>query len=216
MKLLVLGASGGCGKEVVKQALAKGFTVTVVLRESSEYLPPEEVHVVKGDVLHPDFIKELVKDHYNIISCLGIKRSNPFNPWSRLISPNDLTTRVVSNVIQATGDSKNTTFIAISAAGVGESFERTNLMMRIMIPNSNIGIAYADLAQMEESLSKSNLNWLAVRPVTLINSSTKKPVQLTSSYGLTSMISRANVAKWMLDQLDKKEPFSDHIQMIKQ
>lgn len=216
MKLLVFGASGGCGKEVVKQAVAKGYSVTAVVRESSEYLPPEGVHVLKGDVLNPDFIKEVVKDQSNIVSCLGIKRRNPFNPWSKLVSPPDLTTKVVSNVIQATGDSKKTTFIAISAAGVGESFERTNLMMRIMIPNSNIGIAYNDLAQMEEVLSKSTLNWLAVRPVTLINGSSKKPVQLTSSYSLTSIISRANVAKWMLEQLDKKEPFSDHIQMIAQ
>lgn len=170
--------------------------------------------MILGDVLNGHFIKEIVQDKNRIISCLEIKRSNPFNPWSKLVSSNDLTTTVAKNIIEGTGNSNETTFIAISAAGVRESISSTNLLMKVLIPNSNIRFAYKDLENMEDVLSNSSLNGLAVHLVTLINGSGKKAIKLIDFYKLTSVISRANVAKRMLDQVDKKKAYFNHVQMI--
>lgn len=60
MELIVLGSSGGCGREVVKQAVTRGFSVTAVARENSGYTPPEGVKLIIGDVLNGHFIKEIV------------------------------------------------------------------------------------------------------------------------------------------------------------
>ena len=40
MKILVLGASGGCGQWVVKLAYQRGHDITAVVRPNSSYIAP--------------------------------------------------------------------------------------------------------------------------------------------------------------------------------
>ncbi len=56
MEILVLGASGGCGKEVVQQAVARGHSITAFCRRKLNVQPPEESG--KGNVLDKGFIEE--------------------------------------------------------------------------------------------------------------------------------------------------------------
>lgn len=216
MKVLVLGASGGCGKEVVKQAVDRGFDVTAITREQTVYVPPNGVRHLRGEVLDPAFIKEIVKGHTKIISCLGIKRSNPLNPWSKLVSPEGFTTKVMANIIEATGNSEEISIAVISAGGVGDSIQNTTPIMKFMIANSNLKPAYQDLEEMEHLLSESALNWIAVRPVTLTNGRSQKAIKVTESYPITAMISRVNVASWLVDQIESNKVFSVRKVMIRE
>ena len=53
-KLLVFGATGGTGKEVVNQALKAGYEVTVIVRNKELYNKDNAfVKVVQGDVFKP-------------------------------------------------------------------------------------------------------------------------------------------------------------------
>lgn len=45
-KLVVFGASGDSGREVVQQALAKGHSVTAVVRKPSEIQPEVSLYVI--------------------------------------------------------------------------------------------------------------------------------------------------------------------------
>ncbi|MEZ5397930.1 MAG: NAD(P)H-binding protein [Bryobacterales bacterium] len=51
MKLLVLGASGGVGREVVRLAVARGHAVTAVVRPTTPFAPQPGVGVARVDVL---------------------------------------------------------------------------------------------------------------------------------------------------------------------
>ena len=83
-----------------------------------------------------------------------------------------------------------------------------------MFSRSNIRIAHEDLAVMEQIYAKSGLDWMAIRPTTLKDGSptdTAKPVPF---YGLTSKITRGEVARLMLDAVESAELFANHTPMF--
>lgn len=167
MKLLILGASGGCGKWTVKLAAERGHSVRVIVRPGTLFEPSREVEVISGSVLDESVLKKGVDGCDAVISALGIKRKSALNPWSDLLSPENLTTRVAKMLVKLMPQNKIDRFIGISAAGVRESIHSVNPIIRWMILNSNMKAQYDDLAKMESIFEKTSIDWLIVRPVTL-------------------------------------------------
>ena len=50
MKIIVFGATGGTGKLIVTQALAKGHTVTAFARNPEGMPADPHLRIIKGDV----------------------------------------------------------------------------------------------------------------------------------------------------------------------
>ena len=75
MKLALLGATGGVGREILSQALAAGHAVTAVVRNPSK-LPPD-VDVVRQDLADPDLevLAAAMRDVDAVISALGPRRA---------------------------------------------------------------------------------------------------------------------------------------------
>lgn len=214
MKVLILGASGGVGKHAVEIAAARGHTVTAVARAGSSLSVPGDVRVVRGDVLERATLDAAVDGQDAVLSCLGIRRENPRNPWSKLTSPPDLMARVMSNLIPAMKAKGVRKLVAVSSAGVAESFPRMNFVMRYLVRKSTIGYAYRDLEQMEIALAASDLEWIAVRPVTLTNASKPQAVKNVDGFGLTATISRRTVAEWMIARAEDTSPIKERLPMI--
>lgn len=214
MKLLILGASGGCGHWIVKLAVQRGHSVRVIVRPETSYEAPEEVETIRGSVLDRNVLKEGLGTCDTVISALGIKRKSPWNPWSDLASPEDFTARVARMLVKLMPEKNIDRFIGISAAGVRESIHSVHPIIRWMILNSNMRAQYDDLAKMESTFEKTSLDWLTVRPVTLRDGAPARKVKTIDYYGLTKNISRGDVAKWMLDAAEQPVPFSDRKPMI--
>lgn len=75
-RLIIFGATGSLGSQVLRQALAAGQHVTVFVRTPSR-LPPEvqtQVSVHQGDisVLAPADIAQLIGGHDALINCAGL------------------------------------------------------------------------------------------------------------------------------------------------
>ncbi len=83
-----------------------------------------------------------------------------------------------------------------------------------MIRLSNVGVAYRDLADMECVLANSGLDWMVVRPVTLVDHAATERSRVIRRYGLTDRISRCDVAEWILSALETERPFLVRTQMI--
>jgi putative NADH-flavin reductase len=74
MKLLVFGATGGTGRQLVQQALAQGDVVTAFVRNSSKFrMAHENLRVAQGDVLHYDTVEPAVAGQDAVLSVLGIR-----------------------------------------------------------------------------------------------------------------------------------------------
>jgi putative NADH-flavin reductase len=200
-RILVLGASGGCGRQVVAQAIARGHAVTAVIRPHTAYVPPRDATIVHDDILREGSIARAIIGHDVVISCVGIRRRWPRNPWSRLMSPPDLVSRVTRALVDAAQLAGVARVLAISAAGVADSAPRTNAVMRWLIARSNLGPAYHDLADAEAILAASDLDWTAIRPVTLSSGRSLRAREVVR-YGVLSSIPRAAVAAWLLDHVD--------------
>lgn len=72
MKLFVLGATGGIGLELVKQAIGRGHSVTAFVRSPDRLLPfADRVRLVEGDLLHPRKMASALPGHDVVLSAFG-------------------------------------------------------------------------------------------------------------------------------------------------
>ncbi len=71
--VLVAGATGGIGQEVVDQALAQGYSVRALVRDEAKarMLFGDRVQYVVGDVREPRSLRRAVKGADQVISALG-------------------------------------------------------------------------------------------------------------------------------------------------
>ena len=213
MKLLILGASGATGRWLVTLAAQAGHDVTALVRPSTAFDAPAGVRVIRGDVVDPAIIATAVENKDAVASCLGIRRASKF-PWAPILSPPDFTARVASALIPAMSHAGVRRVVAISAGGVAESITQLTTPVRWMVGAGTIGVAYRDLAEMERLLSASLLDWLAVRPVTLMDGPPTGRVGKVEKYGLFSIVRRADVAAWMLGALARPTPYVEQTVLL--
>lgn len=215
MRLLILGASGGCGRWATKLAADRGHDVAALVRPSAVFDPPPGVRTIRGEVLDAGTVEAALAGVDAVLCCVGIRRRWPANPWSAVVSPRDLTARVAQILVSAMPRQRVGRLVAISAAGVGDSAARVSPINRWLFAHSNVGVAYADLEVMEQALRQSDLDWMAVRPATLTNGGPTGRARVAPFYGATTRISRGDVAAWMLDALERHPaPFADRTPMI--
>jgi len=210
MKVLVLGASGGVGKHLVRLACDQGHIVTALVRRADGI--DSRARILIDDVLRPGCFDEHVRGHEVVLSALGNKRTNPANLWSALASPPDFSTRTAAMLVKAMRQHGLARVIAVSAAGVADSAARMNLLMKFLVAKSNIGIAYRDLAAMERVFGDSGLDWCCPRPTRLTRGPLTRRVKIAESFPMTAAISRADVAWWMLEHM--AQPIRERTPMI--
>ena len=197
-KVLVLGASGGVGKHLVRLACDQGHIVTALMRRADGI--DSRARILIDDVLRPTCFDEHVCGHDVVLSALGIKRTNAANPWSALASPPDFSSRTAAMLVTAMRQHGLARVIAVSAAGVADSAARMNLLMKFFVAKSNVGIGYRDLAAMERVFADSGLDWCCSRPTRLTSGPLTRRVRVMESFPMTAGISRPDVAWWMLEQ----------------
>lgn len=83
MKLVVFGATGGTGRQVVVQALEEGHEVTAVVRRPEVFdLRHDKLEVVEGDVLLPTTLRQAMCEKDAALSALGVSHRNPTTVYS--------------------------------------------------------------------------------------------------------------------------------------
>ncbi len=201
MKLTILGATGGVGRELVTQGLERGHTLTALVRPSTSASLDPRVRVVHGEVYRSEGLDDALASADAVLCALGMKRKNPKNPWSKNTSPDDFMKVSTGHIIEAMKRAGVSRIVAVSAAGVGDSRARLNLVMRFFLATTMIGTAYRDLEEMELLLAESGLDWHAPRPTRLTWKSNGR-VEVTERFGANDSIGRSDVARWILDAIE--------------
>ena len=213
-KILLLGATGNTGRKLLNMALERGYIVRALVRDPAGLLSHVNLEVVQGDVLDSATVKEAVQGVDAVVSCLGIRKANPSDPFSELLSPEDFTEQSAVIVVKAMKDAGVHRLVAISSAGVGDSWSLVAPNMQKVIEGSSVGKIFRDLNNLEKVLEQSGLDTLAVRPVVLVDAELSETVVLADRFDPSTRISNADVARWILDAIERENPFAHRSEMI--
>lgn len=214
MNILVLGASGNTGRQFVNMALQRDHRVTALVRSSGSLGARTGLEIIEGDVLDPSVLEQVSRGMDAVVSCLGIRKENPSDPWSALLSPEDFTERCAIGIVAAMKANGIRRVVAISSAGVGDSWDAVDPGLRDIIQTSSVGKIFHDLGNMEQVLESSGLDTLAVRPVALVTGDASGTVQLVERFEKNSRITTGDVAQWMLDAVERPAAFEQRTEMI--
>ena len=120
MHLTILAASGGTGRELTRQALERGHTVTAIARTPSRIDVPDSVGLtrVAADVRDPDSVAAALRDSEVVLSGLGVTDGDP---------PGTLTAGARAVVAARPGR-----VIWLGAIGTGPSAPAGGLLVRTM------------------------------------------------------------------------------------
>ena len=214
LNILVLGATGNTGRQFVNMALKRGHKITAVVRSAAAIDERSGLTIIQGDVLDPAVLIKGSIGMGAVVSCLGIRKENPSDPWSPLLSPEDFTARSATGIIEAMKTNGIKRLVVISSAGIGESWETVDVDLRKVIQSSSVGKIFLDLNNMEKVLEKSELDTLAVRPVAVVVGEAEGGTRIVDRFEKTSKIFTGDIARWMLDAVERPAPFAKRAEMI--
>lgn len=191
MKLVVFGATGPTGRELVSQALEQGHEVTAFARRP---VPIDNVRVVQGDAMRdPYSVAEALHGQDAAVSALGL---------GKVLIPNRFFQRSIENIVPAMERAGVKRLVWMSSYGVGDTARDAPLPLRILY-STVLSAVFSDKEKGERTLRASTLDWTLVYPTTLTDGprtgSYRAGEQLTLE-GMPS-ISRADVAHFMLREL---------------
>lgn len=167
MKVLILGGSGRTGRHIVDEALARNWQVKVLLRDLEAFkLENTNLTKVLGSPFAYADVKKASEACDLVISALNISRASE-NPWSKLVSPENLLSKSMQNVVDVAKHIPLKKLITISAWGVGDSRAEIPWWFKLMIRFSKIGPVYEDHDRQERVVQNANINFTIVRPVGL-------------------------------------------------
>lgn len=153
MRILVIGASGRTGRQVVDRALGHGHEVTAFARSGRIDPPDARVRVIAGDALDFDAISAAVEGQDAVVVAIGRKGA----AYAPLHEP------VVANVVHAMALHGVFRLAVLSAAGTfARNDPNISLAYRARIATTAKG-AYDDLEGMERRVMASDLDWAIVR-----------------------------------------------------
>ena len=140
MKVLVFGASGGTGRELLKQSLDKGFEVTAFVRDATKVgdIQHPNFAVVSGNVLNIEDVKRAVGGHDAVLFAVGA------GPKRTTIREHG--TRIVIEAMQA---SKVKRLVCLSSFGVGDSKSDLSFFTRFIVVGIFLRHAFADHERQE-------------------------------------------------------------------
>lgn len=194
-KILVLGATGGTGRLIVAQALARGYDVTVLVRSVEKARDLDGAKLIVGDVRDEKALRKALEGRDAVISALGTPAS-PFREVTLLSSA----TRALVNAMKSEQVSR---LICITGIGAGDSAGHGGFVFDKLIFPLLLRKVYADKNRQEAIVRDSGLDWILVRPSVLNNKPSRHTIRaLTNLSGFHGgTISRADVARFILDQV---------------
>ncbi len=195
MNIVIFGASGATGHELVKQALEQGHNVTAFVRSPQKLkVRHANLKIIQGDVINYQLVEEAIKGKDAVLSVLGA--SSPFKFDKSIVDG-------AGNIIKAMEINNVSRLINMSFVGVNESLNTAGFVIKYIAPIL-LSTEVAGHEAREKMIKQSQLKWTIVRAPTLSNGRHKghfRSGEGISTKGFTVMISRADVADFMLQQL---------------
>jgi len=194
-RILVLGATGGTGRLIVSQAVARGYDTAVLVRSAEKASDLTGAKLIVGDARDAIALRRALKGRDAVISALG----TPASPFREVTLLSSATQALVS----AMKSEQVSRLVCITGMGAGDSAGHGGFLFDTVIFPLLLRKVYADKNRQETIVRDSGLDWVLVRPSVLNDKPDRNSIRtltdLSSFHGGT--VSRADVASFALDQL---------------
>jgi uncharacterized protein YbjT (DUF2867 family) len=196
LEVLVIGGTGGTGRQVIQQALEQGHTVTALVRKPKKLkIEHPNLRVVQGNVRDYASVESAMGGQSAVLSALGHKR------W---FYPNKILSEGTRNILRAMKARNVPRFIGVSSLGVGNSVGRLGLLATFVFVPMILPFYFWDRLRQEKLIEESDADWVIARPGILTNGAATgsyRHGQNVGNFIIGKKISRADVADFMLRQL---------------
>jgi putative NADH-flavin reductase len=196
MRLLLLGASGRTGTQLLVQAAGQGHEVSVLVRDPRRLDERQQPsRLLTGSATDPAVIDQAVGGQDAVLCALG-----PRSPVELVRS--QLMRRSIPSLAESMQRHGVARLILLSALGVGESNAYAPLASRLAFATILRQVG-KDKRGAEAAVRASTLDWTIVYPPALTNGSATRRYRHGEQLrlGARASISRADVAEFMLAQL---------------
>ena len=219
MNVLVVGASGATGRLVVQQLLNRNIGVKIVVRDIKKvpevYLNNEFLEYIVGNISEFELSKysDLINDCDAVVSCLGhnISFRGLFGKPRMLVSDS------IKKICIAITGSKNETvkLILMNTTGnmnrkISENYSSADRIvlsiLNVLLPPQKDNVEAAKYLSDNFGETNSKIEWIAVRPDTLINKDSESEYNIFESIKRSPVFdagktSRINVSRFMIELL---------------
>lgn len=198
-RVLILGASGATGHELVKQALAQGFGVTAFVRDPRRLsVSGGTINVIRGDVGDAIRVMRAVAGHDAILCALGVGKPLEADP---------VVVSGIRHTLQAMREHHVRRLVYLSFIGVAESRSAAGLLIRY-VARHPLRHEIADHEAKEDLIKASDTDWTIVRAPKLTNDAATGRYREGPGIAARSIfpkLSRADVASFMLRELTERK-----------
>lgn len=195
-RLLIVGATGGTGRELVAQALERGFEVTAFVRDPDRLsVTHQHLVTVRGDVLDPAAVENAVRGQHAVLCALGHRR---------YLGPTRILSDGTRNILRAMEVHGVRRIVCETSLGIGDSAGRLGLYYTLFVIPVILPFYFWDKTRQERSIASGAADWVIVRPGALTNGPRRGACRHGRGIGsflTTVRISRADVAEFMLRQV---------------
>ncbi|HLF65083.1 MAG TPA: SDR family oxidoreductase [Saprospiraceae bacterium] len=199
MRIVIFGASGKTGQELVRQALEQGHHVTAFVRTPARLnVSHPNLQILQGDVANAESVRNAIKGQDAVLSALGAASPFKYDP---------IVVEGVRHLVQAMEQENVKRFIYMSFAGVAEKRDGVGFVIKYVAPKL-LRTEIAGHTAREHIIRQSSLDWTIVHPTTLTtgpHTQEYKSGENVASKGFVVKIARADVADFMLKQLTDRQ-----------
>jgi len=216
MTTLVLGASGATGKQLVEQLLNMGQEVKVIIRPTGKitdtWKSNEKISIIKANIseIGVDEMINYLTDCQSVVSCLGhnITLKGIFGKPRRLVTD---AVKLVCNAIQKNSREKPIKFVLMNTTAnrnidlnepISTGEKLVMGLIRLLLPPQADNEKAADFLRADIGQKNTLIDWVAVRPDTLIDEDKVTEYELYASPIRSALsnpgkTSRINVGNFM-------------------
>ncbi len=192
MKVLLIGATGGTGREILPRLLAADHSVTALARRPEAITTTHEhLVVLPGGVRDPDLVDRAMHGQDAVICAFG----------PRALGKDDIQEVLMRNLVAAMTQRGVKRLVNLSAWGAQATHKPINLM-QVILQGVLLRNIFADKKRGEAVLFASDVEYVNVCPGRLLNKPARGGVKASvEGTGIKHSITRADVAQWMVEQL---------------
>ncbi|HEY7210974.1 MAG TPA: SDR family oxidoreductase [Bryobacteraceae bacterium] len=198
MKIVVLGATGGTGLEIVRQAIDRGHSVTAFVRSPDRLASlRDQIQIRQGNLLNRSELEQVIRGHDAVLSAFGPRipiakaEKHLLQEFAAALAP-AMSSAGVKRVLL-----ESVAFLFKDAV-----IPPVYFLGKLLFP-----AVIADATAMEEIFRHSDLEWTLIRPPELTNSRPTGKYRVREDhlprFGFS--IPRADVAHCFLSILERGE-----------